>query len=97
MISRRAACVALLVLKRCNDEPLVLDGDTHAGSWCEAGGLDPPSGELHPRKEGWRLAHTEGPASLLLIAPGFLDGDRPFGDGGRWCFMISLSHDQLPV
>lgn len=67
----------LLVLKRCNDEFLVFDGDTHTGSGLEAGGLDPSSGELHPRKGGRLLAQMEGQACRFLIALGFLDGDRP--------------------
>jgi hypothetical protein len=58
----------------------VFDGDTHALSGLETGGLDPSSGELHPRKGGRFLAHMEGQACRFLIAPGFLDGDRAFGD-----------------
>jgi hypothetical protein len=50
MHDRRAAFAALLYLKRRNDEPLVLDGDTHALSGFKAGGFDPSPGELHPRK-----------------------------------------------
>ena len=93
---RRAARAALLYLKRCNDELLVLDGDTHALSGLKAGGLDPSSGELHSRKGGRLLAHMEGQACRFLIAPGFLDGDGSLGDGWT-CFMIGISHDQLLV
>jgi hypothetical protein len=82
-------------LYRRNDKPLVLGGDTHALSGLETGGRDPSSGEFYPRKGGRLLAHMEGRACRFLVAPGFLDGDRPFGDGWRWCFMIGVSHDRL--
>jgi len=82
VVSQKGRFAALLYLKRRNDEFLVLDGDTHALSGFKAGGLDPSAGELHPRKGGRLLAHMEGQACRLLIAPGFPDGDRPFGDGG---------------
>ena len=78
---RWAAFAALLVLKRRSDEPPVLDGDTHALSRLKAGGLDPSSGELNLRKAGRLIAHMEGQACRFLVAPGFLDGDRPFDDG----------------
>jgi hypothetical protein len=77
----------LLVLKRRNDEFLVLDGDTHALSGLKTGGLDPSSGELHPREGGRFLAHREGQACRFLIVPGFVHDDRPFGDG--WAHSIS--------
>ena len=73
----------------------MFDGDTHALSRLKAGGLDPSSGELHPRREGRGLAPMEGHASRVLIAPGFLDGDGSLSD--RTCFMIDISHDQLLV
>ena len=64
----------------------MFDGDTHALSGLETGGLDPSSGELHPREGGRLLAHMEGQASRFLIAPGLLDSDRLFGDA---CFMMN--------
>jgi hypothetical protein len=54
VVSQKGRFAALLYLKRRNDEFLVLDGDTHALSGLETSGLDPSSGELHPRK-GRRL------------------------------------------
>jgi hypothetical protein len=73
----------------------VLDGNAYALSGFKARGLDPSSGELHPWKGGRLLAHMEGQTGLLLISPGLLDGDKPFGEGWRWCFMLGVSHDRL--
>jgi hypothetical protein len=62
MHDRRTARAALLHLKRCNDKPLVFDGDTHALSGFKAGGLDPSPRKLHPRKEGRTVAYMGGAA-----------------------------------
>ena len=62
-----------LYLKRRNDEPLVLDGDAYARSWSKAGGLDPATGEFHPRRWATPCADARAgvPASGSVRIPGW--------------------------
>jgi hypothetical protein len=64
-------------------EPAVLDGDMRLVAGTQAGLFDLWICKSDPRKKRRLGLRVNGPEPLLLNAPRLLDGDEPFGTGGR--------------